>query len=74
MLAETVDRWREEAIAKGLAQGRAQGRAEGEARGIAKGLREAARRMLAAGGIAPEAVARMLGLDEGEVRALAAAQ
>ena len=66
MLEENLRRWRDEAVAEG--------RAEGETRGIAKGLREAARRMLAAGGITPEAVARMLGLDEGEVRALAAAQ
>ena len=74
MLEENLRRWRDEAVAEGRAEGRAEGEARGEAKGIAKGLREAARRMLAAGGITPEAVARMLGLDEAEVRGLAAAQ
>ena len=57
-----------------FAEGREEGRAEGIAEGLAEGLREAARRMLAAGSMSIEAIARMLGLDEAEVRSLAAAQ
>ena len=85
MLAETVDRWREEAIAKGRAEGEAKGRAEGEAKGRAEGeakgraegraaLRSVARQLLRMDGFTPEAVARITGLQESEVRALAAAQ
>ena len=97
MLAETVDRWREEAIAKGRAEGEARGiakgraegeakgraegeakgRAEGEAKGRAEGraaLRSVARQLLRMDGFTPEAVARITGLQESEVRALAAAQ
>ena len=73
MLAETVDRWREEAIAKGRAEGEAKGRAEGEAKGRAA-LRSVARQLLRMDGFTPEAVARITGLQESEVRALAAAQ
>lgn len=61
MLAETVDKWKADAIA----QGRAEGRAEG--------LHEAVRKLIAAGTAAPDAIARALGLDEAEVRGLAAA-
>ena len=74
MLAENLERWYADGVAEGEARGHAEGHAEGEAQGIVKGMREAARRMLAAGGITPEAVARMPGLDESEVRALVAAQ
>ena len=71
MLAETVDRWREEAIAKGRAEGEAKGRAEGEAKGRAA-LRSVARQLLRMDGFTPEAVARITGLQESEVQRLAA--
>lgn len=46
--------------------------ARGEAIGVAKGLLEAARRLLAAGSMSVEAVARALGIDEAEVRGMVA--
>ena len=45
---------------------------EGRAEGLAEGLREAARRMLRVGGMTVEVVARITGLDEGEVQRLGA--
>ena len=50
----------------------AEGRIEGRAEGLAEGLREAARRMLRIGGMTVEIVARITGLDEGEVQRLGA--
>ena len=70
MLEENLRRWRDEAVAEARAEGRAEGRSEGRA----EGLREAARKMFVAGSMSADAIARMLGLDEGEVRALSAAQ
>ncbi|MBQ9578379.1 MAG: PD-(D/E)XK nuclease family transposase, partial [Ottowia sp.] len=51
---------------------REEGVAEGRAEGLAEGLREAARRMLRIGGMTVEIVARITGLDEGEVQRLGA--
>ena len=68
MLAETVDRWREEAIAKG--------RAEGEARGIAKGEAQerlsTVRTMLQMGRFALEDIAAATRMSLADVQRLAA--
>ncbi|MBR5949841.1 MAG: hypothetical protein IKZ87_00235 [Actinomycetaceae bacterium] len=83
MLSENIDRYierlkaegRAEWEAKGRAEGEAKGRAEGEAKGRtegrAEGIRDAARMMFKNGGMSSEAIARMLELDESEVRCLA---
>ena len=77
MLEENLRRWRDEAVAEAAAEGEARGRAEGEAKGRAEGraegLREAARKVFVAGSMSADAIARMFGLDEAEVRGLAAA-
>ena len=70
MLEENLRRWRDEAVAEARAEGRAEGRSEGRA----EGLREAASKMFVAGSMSADAIARMFGLDEAEVRGLAAAQ
>ena len=68
MLAETVDRWREEAIAKGLAQGRA----EGEARGKAESRIATVLKMLKKGLLPLEDIAEYSDMPVDEVRQLQA--
>ena len=68
MREELREEVREEQRAEGLREGLREGRAEG----LAEGLREAARRMLRIGGMTVEIVARITGLDEGEVQRLGA--
>ena len=64
MLAETVDRWREEAIAKGLAQGRAEGEAQERLSTV--------RTMLQMGRFALEDIAAATRMSLADVKRLAA--
>ena len=72
MLAETVDRWREEAIAKGLAQGRAEGEARGIAKGEAQERLSTVRTMLQMGRFALEDIAAATRMSLADVQRLAA--
>ena len=74
MLAETVDRWREEAIAKGRAEGEARGEARGIAKGEAKERLSTIRTMLQMGRFALEYIAQVTRMSVDEVRRLAATQ
>ena len=76
-LAQAVQRYKtsEEGIRKMssvMEEFRAEVREEALTEGLREGLREAARRMLRIGGMTVEIVARITGLDEGEVQRLGA--
>ena len=71
-MSSVIDEILEEGRVEGRVEGREEGSEEGRAEGLTEGLREAARRMLRIGGMTAEVVARITGLDEGEVQRLGA--
>ena len=72
IIADVREDLREEIIADVREDLREEVREEERAEGLREGLREAARRMLRIGGLTVEIVARITGLDEGEVQRLGA--
>jgi flagellar biosynthesis/type III secretory pathway protein FliH len=62
-LEQGLEQGREEGLEQGLAQGREQGLEQGRVEGREEGLEQAARALMAAQGLTPEAALDLLGVE-----------